>query len=194
MRAFDDGGLATWIEPHDVVARRRATGLAALAQFEVVFVPRRRIDVRGEPALAVAVWAEPGTWALTEGEESALGPRMAEALGTALARCEAVLAAIDARHPVAPHWTLDLLAVDPHAHGQGIGTRLLADGLHRADEGGTPTYLWTALPGNVGFYGRHGFEMLWHEPALGGDGPPAWGLWREPGAGPDLRFWKVQVH
>jgi GNAT superfamily N-acetyltransferase len=66
-----------------------------------------------------------------------------------------------------PHWYLTLLGVHPADQGLGIGERLLQPVLHKADEGNIPCYLETTNPPNVGFYRKHGFEVVWEgtEPA-----------------------------
>lgn len=47
----------------------------------------------------------------------------------------------------------------PEAHRQGVGSKLLQEGLHVADEKGLPVYLESS-PLAKPFYLRHGFEEV----------------------------------
>ncbi len=71
----------------------------------------------------------------------------------------AVLEQIGEAHAVEPHWYLPWLAVEPDRQGDGIGDHLLTHCLEVVDESGSPAFLETPNPRNVGFYGRHGFEV-----------------------------------
>ena len=75
------------------------------------------------------------------------------------------------------HWYLMILGVDPPRQGQGIGSALLQPVLRKADEGGLPCYLETDKPEDVGFYQKHGFEVLIQENMPKG-GPPFWTMRR----------------
>lgn len=65
--------------------------------------------------------------------------------------CEAV-------RPLEPHWYLYMLAVAPRAQGRGLGSRLLANGLARADAAGLPAHLEATTAGSRCLYERHGFQ------------------------------------
>ena len=175
-RAFCTGSVAAWAQPDE--ARRLDYNEALFAAlFEEVF-ERRQIDVEGEPPVAVAVWARPGTWKLTPDEAGAVRERLKSALGPHLERVGAAFEEVDRRHPAVPHWYLAFLGVEPDRQGQGHGAGLLRRGLRRCDEAGEAAYLWTAERRNVGFYEAHGFAVSWAAPVPGG--PPAWGMWRDP--------------
>jgi len=60
------------------------------------------------------------------------------------------------------HWYLALLAVDPEHQGKGYGSLLLKAKFKEIDEQGLPAYLETNTEENVGFYEKHGFEVLEH--------------------------------
>lgn len=79
-------------------------------------------------------------------------------------------------HPDHPHHYLALLTVDPEWQGRGLGGALLEPGLATADAEGLPCYLETQKEDNVGWYARHGFELV-HVVRLGG-APPVWCLER----------------
>ena len=73
---------------------------------------------------------------------------------------------------------LGLIAVDPDAQGQGVGSALLRAGTERADRDGLGIYLETGTEANLAFYQRHGFDILQeiHLPTA----PMHWAMWRPP--------------
>jgi ribosomal protein S18 acetylase RimI-like enzyme len=77
-----------------------------------------------------------------------------------------------------PHWYLWVLGVDPGAQGQGIGGKLVAPVLDRADRDGTPCYLETETEWNVAFYRRRGFEVV-HEAVVPGETFTMWSMLRK---------------
>lgn len=62
--------------------------------------------------------------------------------------------------PEEPHWCPSMLGTDPTAHGGGVGTRPLCEGLARADADGVPVYLETTNPTNIGRDESYGFRLL----------------------------------
>ena len=74
-------------------------------------------------------------------------------------RWSEVFEALDALHPVEPHWYLGALGVDPDLQGRGLGGALLASWLEGVDRDARPAYLETDRVENVGFYRRAGFEV-----------------------------------
>ena len=78
-----------------------------------------------------------------------------------------------------PHWYLLLLGVDPDLQGQGVGGKLIAPVLARADDERLPCYLETQTERNVRFYRKHGFEVA-TEGKIPGHGVMAWTMIREP--------------
>ncbi len=89
------------------------------------------------------------------------------------------LAAIEKKHPHAPHWYLLGLGVDPDLQGKGIGTQLMAPVLERCDREGTPAYLESSKERNVPLYERNGFRVT-EEFRVPNGGPPIWMMWRDP--------------
>lgn len=81
--------------------------------------------------------------------------------------------------PPKRHWYLNVLGVEPERQGQGIGGRLIAPILERADRRHVSCYLETGKEINVRFYEKHGFEVV-REGNLPGGGPPWWTMLREP--------------
>ncbi len=63
-------------------------------------------------------------------------------------------------HVPEPHWYLTVWGVDPSRQGEGLGTALVREGLHRVDAVGARAYLETETEGNVRFYERLGFAVV----------------------------------
>ncbi len=64
------------------------------------------------------------------------------------------------RHPKYDHFLVWMFAVAPARQRGGLGRRLMAEALARADEAGVPAYLWTANPDNLPYYRSHGYEVI----------------------------------
>jgi GNAT superfamily N-acetyltransferase len=125
---------------------------------------------------AVAVWlptpAGPSGEADTDGE--------ADADADMPERLRVFLELVAARHPRdRKHLYLPFLGVRPERQGRGLGGRLLAERLARADAEGVPAYLESSSARNVPLYERHGFRHL-GDPISLPDGPSVWPMWREP--------------
>lgn len=78
--------------------------------------------------------------------------------------------------PATPHWYLSSIGIDPAFRDQGLGGRLLAQGLQACDAARLPAWLWSSNPRNLDFYGRHGFEVL--ATIRVGDAPPLFPMLR----------------
>lgn len=98
-------------------------------------------------------------------------------------RWAVVFEALDALHPLEPHWYLGTLGVDPRFQGRGVGTALLEGWTARADRDGISAYLETDLCENVGFYERAGFEVEGETEILGAR---VWRMRRTARAHPDF--------
>ncbi len=77
----------------------------------------------------------------------------------------------------ARHWYLLNLGVRPELQGQGLGSSLLRHGLDRARREGLPCFLETANRGNLPFYEKHEFRLV-YEGCPPNGGPRLWGLRR----------------
>ncbi len=77
------------------------------------------------------------------------------------------------------HWYVWLLGVDPLSQGRGVGSALLAAVCDRADQERLPCYLDTTKEGNLTFYRRHGFTVV-YEGEFPRNGPHLWTLVRAP--------------
>jgi GNAT superfamily N-acetyltransferase len=90
----------------------------------------------------------------------------------------ALLNEVERRHPVEPHWYLALLATDPGAQGQGLGSSLLGPVLDRCDSEGIPAYTETQKHETVSWYRRSGFVVI--DEIRRDQTPTIWRLWRDP--------------
>jgi len=75
------------------------------------------------------------------------------------------------------HWYLFVLGVDPDRQGQGVGGKMIAPVLERADKDRLPCYLETMKERNVTFYKKHGFEVIVDDTLK--DGPRYWTMKRD---------------
>jgi predicted N-acetyltransferase YhbS len=70
------------------------------------------------------------------------------------------------------------MGIAPAAQGRGLGTRLIAPGLARADAERLPCYLTTGRAENLRFYQRFGFQVVADKLAVVPGGPTSWGMRR----------------
>lgn len=82
-------------------------------------------------------------------------------------------------HPAEPHWYLAVVGTASAARGRGLGSELIRHQLEVCDATGTPAYLESSNPRNVGLYLRHGFEPF-ETVHLDQGGPEVTFMWREP--------------
>lgn len=130
----------------------------------------------------VAAWLPPGGTAITCWRFLRAGAmRSALHLGpAAFARFWRLEVSLEEQHGhdiTRPHWYLLLLAVDPSSQGCGVGGRLMAPVLRKAEALGVPVYLQTLHERNVAFYKRHGFRLI-SETATSRGEPSCWGMIR----------------
>jgi GNAT superfamily N-acetyltransferase len=176
--AFFDDPVTGWATP----AERHRPGVlrhffGCYFDFHVgegmVFVdPERR---------GAAVWALPGSWKTTAGQDLRIARAFANPRhwprAPAVARG---LLGLERRHPPAPpHFYLASLGVVPAEQGRGLGSRLLQPVLEVCDGDGIPAYLESSKESNIAFYARHGFRVT-GELRLSRRGPTMWPMWREP--------------
>ena len=100
-----------------------------------------------------------------------------------LGRCLRLLSAVEQAHQQdmgnVPHWYLGIMVVNPTCQGRGVGGRLLQPILQRASNEGVVCYLVTFTEQAVGFYQKHGFEILQVQKTAP-NAPPFWTLKRNP--------------
>lgn len=104
---------------------------------------------------AAAIWYPPGI-GVAEAEfedfkQTVKFPEKIAGLGALAAAC-------DRYRPKTPHWTLELIAVDPRAQGKGIGRDLMDFHLSVCDRQELPAFLVSSNVRNLAFYERLGFE------------------------------------
>jgi ribosomal protein S18 acetylase RimI-like enzyme len=106
-----------------------------------------------------ALWALPGQWR-EDLRQSAGTLTLLPPLLPRLVRTMRAMTRIELAHPVQPHYYLSVLGTDPERRRQGVGSALVQPVLELCDGEGMPAYLETATEKNVGFYARHGFEVV----------------------------------
>ncbi len=142
-----------------------------------------RVDVALEHGriVGVAVWLPPGHEVMTPLRQMKAALPMLRILSVApraFFRLTKLGAALGAAHPKEPHWYLVVLGVDTGAQRRGVGSRLVQEGVARADATGHGCYLETMLEQNVRLYQRHGFEVLRKDDGILPGGPPFWFMWQ----------------
>lgn len=132
-----------------------------------------------------SLWKGPELRSLSPGQLAESGlDRIGDWLGRAAGeRFDAVFDAVDAaleRDVPGPCWYLGVLGVAPGRQGRGLGSRLMAPILARADRDRLPVTLETSQERNLPLYRRHGFEVLRELGAAETGGPTVWTMARAP--------------
>jgi ribosomal protein S18 acetylase RimI-like enzyme len=134
----------------------------------------------GERIVGVAIWLTTGGFPLSLGVQIAQVPSSLRALYPrphSLKVGGVYLRELLNVHPKEPHWYLMLLAVEPIAQRQGVGTMLMDDGVARIDDEHVAAYLETQKLDNLAYYRRFGFELRETLQPMPG-GPPYYTMWR----------------
>jgi len=111
--------------------------------------------------VGICVWQRPGTYPLPVGRQVREMGGSLRALvpePSSLVKGLRYTFAMEKARPKDEHWYLSLLAVDPMAWRQGIGSALLEPSLASIDDDGLPCYLETQKEANLAYYRRFGFE------------------------------------
>jgi ribosomal protein S18 acetylase RimI-like enzyme len=180
-RAFHDDPLPTFVSPSE--RRRPAVIRSFLAPIARDAIPFGHAygAVDGDGVHGVAAWLPPGAYPPSLARQLRQLPgllRIASLVPRRLPFVFESLGELVRLHPSEEHWYLALLAVDPTRQGRGLGRRLTAPVLERADAEGLPAYLETTKAANVAWYRGAGFDVV-EEINVGG-GPPIWAMRREP--------------
>ncbi len=171
-RAFEHDPVTNYMLRHDGL--ERAFG----AFFRHAVLPYDEAWIADEAG--VALWTPPGKRSWYGLRVIAMAPALLAAVGAthALERARAAQYVTD-KHPLAPHWYLFAIGVDPSMQGRGLGGALLHAVLDRCDVTKVPAYLEASTEKNARIYEHHGFRVT-EEIRLGTRGPPLWLMWREP--------------
>jgi GNAT superfamily N-acetyltransferase len=166
--------------------RRRAVALRAFFTATVrdaLTAGRVEAAVAGGRLLGVAIWLPPGAFPWSAARQLKSAPAMLRVLAAAPGAFPTFMryGANAARlHPRDRHWNLETMGLHPDAQGRGIGSRLIAPGLARADRDRLPCYLTTGRRENLRFYERFGFVVEHDALQLVPGGPTSWGMRRAP--------------
>jgi ribosomal protein S18 acetylase RimI-like enzyme len=180
-RAFFDDNYFRFLMPDDRV-RAHASPLLFASQLRHAGAHARVVTARSATGqvVGVALWVEPGHWPPPIGAQLAQMPSSLRALYRhphAIRLASTYLRTILKVHPKELHWYLPLLAVDPLAQGQGVGTMLMNDAIATMDADGVGGYLETQKEENHAFYNRFGYELRDTLRPVE-DGPPYYTMWR----------------
>jgi ribosomal protein S18 acetylase RimI-like enzyme len=174
-RGFEDDPFMRWIFPHD---HRRLDDLRRL--MDIYFASSLR---KGNAWLYTdhsggAMWSPPDVEHL---DESDLQGWLTTVNEHDPGRAEMVMGGLMQFVEFTqdePHWYLAAVSLSPETQGRGLGGPLLEPVLSICDQEQVAAYLECSKPRNVGFYQRHGFEVM-GEVELP-DGPTVPMMWREP--------------
>ena len=165
-----------WALPDERTREDRLRGMVA-NDIRERFLPLGRASTID--GLSVSLWCPPAS----SPNAAAFGPRRDddayELFGSQLDALREADALLRTLIPAGDHWYLDTLATEPERMRQGLGGRLLDYDLEWLDEIGGTAALDTHGPDNVGFYQRHGFELVASSEVPHG-GPPLFVMLRNP--------------
>jgi ribosomal protein S18 acetylase RimI-like enzyme len=175
--AFHDDGLLQLLAPDE----RRRPGVGRWFFGVSVDYGMRwgRIWVN-EDASAVSVWLPPDSrWTARRSLRVGMAMFPLRVGPRAMLRVMRAAPVLERLHQAVPgpHWYLMAIGTRPARRGEGLGSALIAAGTAQADGAGLPCYLETANPRNVGFFRRHGFEVMGTEHM---HGYPIFGMVRQP--------------
>ena len=147
-----------WALPDTETREQRLQGMIA-GDIRDRFLPLGRASTIDDGA-CVSLWCPPAS----HPNSAKFGPRRDddayELFGSQLDALREADALLRTLIPAGDHWYLDTLATEPERMRQGLGGRLLDYDLEWLDEIGGTAALDTHGPDNVGFYQRHGFELV----------------------------------
>lgn len=175
-RGFYGDPVMRWIFPDD--DRRHEQLEVSFGMLAGRFAAREgRIDLVDD--VATAMWLPPDP--PPQPEEDPPPPDTWHLFSAEIAeRFRALGAAMEAAHPVEPHWYLGVVATVPEEQGRGLGARILRPVLDLCDRDGLPAYLESSNERNLPFYFRHGFVQTGEIVVAGG--PTLFPMWRTPAA------------
>ncbi|MCP3801278.1 GNAT family N-acetyltransferase [Allokutzneria sp. A3M-2-11 16] len=161
--AFVTDPVVEWVFPGPI-EQRRASVARVFAPLVEISAAADELAVLDDGAAAVWLPVEAGQ-DMAPGPEEELPPRL-RTLVEVLARGHST---------ERDHLYLAFIGVAQGKQGRGLGGRLLAERLRRAD---VPVYLEASSARNVPLYERHGFRLT-DEPITLPSGPTVWPMWKE---------------
>ena len=168
-RAFLDDPVMSWLLPD---RSRRAERAARWFELQMErFVLKHGQCYTTEDAAGGAVWAPPGKWLVSVGDQAKVLPQLISIFGRRIPAGFRAFNHIEKRHPKAPHFYLAVLGTEPARQGKGIGSALMQPVLDVCDRDGVAAYLESSKERNVPFYRRHGFETRGEEFEIPNAGP-----------------------
>ena len=174
-RAYADDPVGTWVYPQTDRSRRLARMFRSLLR---ATRDRGATVLTDQARRGAAIWQRSDDRSLGALGNLRVGTTIV-ASGARIRRSQAVMRAIERRHPQEPHWYLAVLGTDPAHQGEGVGSALVRHVLDDPANVGEPAYLETETEANVPFYERHGFEVIGQLDVPSG-GPHLWLMWRQP--------------
>ena len=174
-RAYADDPVWTWVYPQTDRSRRLARMFRSLLR---ATRDRGATVLTDQARRGAAIWQRSDDRSLGALGNLRVGTTMI-ASGARIRRGQAVMRAIERRHPKEPHWYLAVLGTDPAHQGEGVGSALVRHVLDDPANTPEPAYLETETEANVPFYERHGFEVIGQLDVPSG-GPHLWLMWRQP--------------
>lgn len=174
-RAYTDDPVWAWVYPQPDRRRRLARMFRSLVR---VTRDRGATVLTDQATRGAAIWQRSDDRSLGVLGNLRMGTAMI-ASGARIRRGQAVMRAIERRHPHEPHWYLAVLGTDPAHQREGVGSALVRHVLDDHANISQPAYLETETETNVPFYQRHGFEVI-DELDVPRGGPHLWLMWREP--------------
>lgn len=180
-RAFFDYNLMVYAAPDP---RRRAPATTQLYGALLWDCLARGEVFTNADGSGVTAWLSPGTEIPSFIQEARAGmlwlPWMFGLRGfRRLLAYDEVARRLHRQYAPEPHWYLNIVGVEPSQQGRGIGSRLMAPMLARADNERMPCWLDTHEDKNVRLYQRHGFEIA-ERAEVRGHAIPVYGMLRRP--------------
>jgi GNAT superfamily N-acetyltransferase len=184
-RAFNADPLIGFLIPDAADAKRRR-----IRYFEMMVESRDMIGgcdtVFNTRAAVLWRWPQQNKWDVPFDQVHREAEALKETFGAdLLARNLDILGELESHHPVDPHVYLSAIGTEPDYRSRGFGTRLVENGLAKADAAGLGVYLEASTPRSARFFTRFGFEAA---PALNlSNGLSVTPMWRDANsARPDL--------
>ncbi len=171
--------------------KRRARALApflAVTARDAARVGHCVVARDDDDVLGTALWMPPGTFPPSATRKARMGPallRTATVAPRSMRRFARLGSAVENALPPDPGWFLQAMGVRSRAQGRGLGSRLVAWGLQRADRQGSASHLFTSDEANVDYYERFGFTRAGPAVVAYPGGPTYYGMHHDPHATPD---------